>query len=86
MDLLSPTANAGLVGVPAAGIACGTRGRVRVVAGDPDMSLLFRKIDAKARGIPAPCGDPMPQGDPLPPLSSAELQAVRDWIANGADD
>jgi hypothetical protein len=67
---------AGLVGVQARGVDCA--GIVRVVAGDPAQSLLWRKLSPDA---PA-CGKKMPYGrDPLPP---AKLELVRRWIEGGA--
>lgn len=87
----SPTiAYMNLVGVPAAGEKCGTSGKMRVVPGDPDNSLLFEKMSHD----PPSCGDLMPIGAKIEPncistVSSvcntqAELQLVHDWIAMGA--
>jgi len=75
-----------LVNVPAAGTKCGDAGAaglMRVVPGDPDASLLYRKIET-----PTPaglCGDPMPGGG-QPSLDSLQVQQIHDWIAQGAQD
>ena len=71
-------AYAQLVNVPASGIACGGQGRIRVVPGDPDRSLLFIKI---SRTQPV-CGLPMPA--PTGGLPASDVQLVRDWILAGA--
>lgn len=65
-----------LVGADTAGNAC--RGRKRVVANDPEASLLYKKI---ARD--APCGDPMPPEEGKE-LSSDQVGFVRAWILAGA--
>jgi hypothetical protein len=85
-------AYANLVGKPAAGSACGTSGRTRVVAGDAAGSLLLDKI---SNPMPA-CGEVMPLGtkfepnclvpDPSVCTTQAEVQLVRDWITAGALD
>jgi hypothetical protein len=79
-----------LVGMPAAGEKCGTSGKMRVVPMDPDNSLLLDKISHD----PPSCGDFMPIGAKLDPNcnstvvtvcnTQAEIQLVRDWIAQGA--
>lgn len=69
-----------LVGVPS--LADGTM--PRVTPGDPDRSLLWRKLAARTlqlRGVP---GNAMPIGDPS--LDAIELDAVRRWIAAGAPE
>jgi hypothetical protein len=82
-----------LVGVAAAGPACSASGKMRVVAGNPEASLLFEKISSN----PMPsCGDRMPIGARLEPdcltpdpsvcTTQAEIQLVRDWIMAGALD
>lgn len=58
--------------------ACGMLGKKRVVAGEPEESLLFLKLD-----INAPCGQQMPPGGVLPESS---VQEIHDWIAAGAKD
>ena len=86
----SALAYANLVGVAAAGPKCGASGKVRVVAGDPDNSLMLDKLSH----APPSCGDTMPLGAKLDPgcvslepsvcNTAAEIQLVHDWIANGA--
>jgi len=67
-----------LVGVAAAGTACGGMG-TRVVAGSAATSILFEKIDP---GTPAPCGSKMPLGGP--PLTTAQADEIQSWINAGA--
>jgi len=76
-----------LVNAPATGKYCGASGdagadggavHIRVVPGDPDHSLLYQKL----AGHP-PCGDPMPSTGPL---SAAQIELVRSWIAAGANN
>jgi len=50
---------------------------MRVAPGDPDNSYLVQKLEGTAAG-----GVQMPRNQP--PLSVATIQAIRDWIANGA--
>jgi hypothetical protein len=73
-----------LVGVPAMGTSlmpslpnCKDSGLTRVIAGDPDNSLLVQKIEKE---MPA-CGTRMPTSRSLPP---AQVQQIRTWIMNGA--
>ncbi|WP_053234498.1 hypothetical protein [Sandaracinus amylolyticus] len=54
-------------------------GRVRVVPGDPDASLLVHKVEM---GNPMSCETPMPIGPP--PLSEEEVGIIRQWITDGA--
>jgi hypothetical protein len=66
-----------LVGQPAnASSMCAMLGKMRVVPGDPDNSLLFLKLD-----INAPCGQQMPVGGQL---AAKQIQRVREWIMLGA--
>lgn len=51
---------------------------IRVIAGDPDHSLLYLKL----AGSP-PCGDAMPVGRML---SDAQITLVHDWIQAGANN
>jgi hypothetical protein len=69
---------ADLVGVEAAGIACGGMG-TRVVAGNAGNSIMFKKIDPAQ---PAPCGSKMPLG--LAPLTAAQTAEIESWINAGA--
>ena len=66
--------------VPAGGTDCKTTGLMRVTAGDPDNSLLFKKIDTATT---PPCGSRMPPGGMLKPEQIAQ---IRQWIANGAQN
>ena len=71
-----------LVGVAAStnivlGGACGGMGLVRVVAGDPDASLLVQKIEGRQS-----CGSAMPLTSSV--LTESALTAIREWIAAGA--
>jgi len=59
-----------------------------IVAGDPDKSLLVQKVMGNA-----PFGDPMPLAKKLSSgelqqkrLTAEELQILKDWIAQGAQD
>jgi hypothetical protein len=49
---------------------------VRIAPGDPDQSVLFRKISG------ATCGPRMPAGGA--PLDAAQIETIRAWIAAGA--
>ena len=49
-----------------------------VVPGDPDISLLYRKLTEDP-----PCGSRMP---PAAPFTASEVGRVHEWIANGALD
>lgn len=69
-----------LVGVDAMGPACGSTDFVRVVPGEPGMSLLFLKVSETT----PPCGARMPLiGEHL---SAAEQALVAAWIEAGAQD
>jgi hypothetical protein len=77
--LLAPVAGEG-------GNDCAGSGLVRVAPNDPDNSVLYSKVAAKA-GLDTPlCGGPMPDGDTRPPLTTEELDALRLWILDGAND
>ncbi len=71
-------AYAQLVGVAAAGPSCGASGKTRVVAGDPDASLLYEKVATTPS-----CGNRMPEGGTL---SAASIDLIRRWILAGAKD
>ena len=71
-----------LVGVAAMGVNldgtepnCADTDATRVVAGDPDASLLQQQLEGTQT-----CGGPMP----MVPLPMEQVQQVRDWIAAGA--
>ena len=51
---------------------------LRVAPGNPDSSYLVHKI----QGAPDIAGDRMPLGKP--PLSADQIQAIIEWIRNGA--
>jgi polyvinyl alcohol dehydrogenase (cytochrome) len=68
---------ANLVGVQASGASCGTSGLARVVAGNPDASLLLNKVSS----LTPACGASMPPGQQLP---QAQIDLIRAWIAAGA--
>jgi Bacterial Ig-like domain len=51
---------------------------LRVKAGDPDDSYMVHKIE----GLASISGDRMPRGEP--PLPQATIDAIRQWISNGA--
>jgi hypothetical protein len=86
LDLLSggaPAIHARLVGVAAAWPNANPP--LRVVAGDPDASLLYRKllIPNPPGGEDPSLGSGMPQDRPGA-LPQAQKDLVRDWIARGA--
>lgn len=57
---------------------CADSDLVRVVPGNPDDSLLVKKLEGTQ-----PCGDQMPPGNKL---SDEQISQVRAWIENGAKD
>ncbi|HEX4446512.1 MAG TPA: hypothetical protein VH044_07250 [Polyangiaceae bacterium] len=67
-----------LVGVSAMGSACGGMG-TRVVAGNANSSILFKKVDPAQA---SPCGSKMPLG--LTPLTEAQTAEIEGWINAGA--
>ena len=79
------TAYTALVGVAAQGVTnpslmlpnCKDSGLMRVAAGQPDMSLVVKKVE----GMP-PCGQTMPPNGP--PLGPDQVAQLRAWIMNGA--
>ena len=73
LELAAPDSRADLVGV-----ASTNWGGVRVAAGDPAASVLYRKISGDG-GV----GDRMPQGGVL---GADDIETVRRWIAEGALD
>ncbi|HKU43275.1 MAG TPA: PQQ-binding-like beta-propeller repeat protein [Polyangiales bacterium] len=72
------TVRSSLLNRVASGSECGASGMSLVVAGNPDQSLLYRKLT----DMP-PCGARMP---PTGALSAEQLGRVRTWIMNGALD
>jgi hypothetical protein len=73
---------ASLVGVAAMGAECGDAARTRVVAGNPDASLLIQKLEGDGSPDGAECGDRMPQGGPY--LRQSTINVFREWITAGA--
>ena len=57
---------------------CKDSGLKRVLPGDPDNSLLVKKLESTQ-----PCGLPMPFGKML---TQEQIDQVRTWIKNGAND
>jgi hypothetical protein len=53
-------------------------GKTLVVAGHPEMSLLFLKLSPNP-----PCGSRMPLGGTA--FTDAQLEMIRSWIAAGAN-
>ena len=80
---LSGDAYAALVDVPAQNVGASTPplGLLRVKPGDPDNSLLWRKL--VTAGVSPLYGSGMPQNAPGT-VCQAATDAVRTWIANGA--
>jgi len=64
--------------VSAMGVSCSGQDLIRVRPGDPEGSLLYRKISEDS----PPCGSRMPQGADA--LSPELIALVREWIAAGA--
>lgn len=59
---------------------CKDSGMMRVVPGQPDMSLLVKKVEMTM----PPCGNAMPPGNPPMLLPAAQQQQIRQWIMLGA--
>ena len=55
---------------------------LRVAPGDPEQSMLWRKLAARTLGQSGVPGTGMPIGDPA--VGTNELEAVRQWILAGA--
>jgi hypothetical protein len=70
LDLVSPNLEARLLGAP----SIGCRGEQMLVAGQPDLSQLYRKI---SDAVPE-CGERMPAA--LPALSEGEVVCLQRWI------
>lgn len=75
LNLLPDLSYAALVNVA----SVTNRGFVRVVPGDPDASILVRKLE----GSPGLVGQRMPIGGP-PYLTAGQIQIIRRWIELGA--
>lgn len=74
--LLASVSYNNLVGVTATTGSC--VGSKRVEPGSADASVLMKRLEG------ASCGSRMPYG--LTPLSSADIQLIRDWINQGASN
>jgi hypothetical protein len=81
---MSHDLHAALVGVAATSSPCRSKQQKRVVAGDPNASLLYLKVMAKIHDAEAPCGESMPESVSFPALSTDEAELIRRWIAAGA--
>ena len=81
LDLRSDAAYANLVGVAAAADPA----IKRVQPGDPEASMLWRKLAARIRDDVDIPNSPMPLGTAAP-LSEDELGALAEWIYNGAPE
>lgn len=74
------TAYSNLVGVPAGAAdnnLCRASGLLRVQPGDPDRSLIYLKLTKPS------CGSQMPPAAFAPP-TPAQIEIIRQWIADGA--
>jgi hypothetical protein len=78
LSLAQGLAYANLVGV----LSTTDPPRQRVTPGDPEQSVLWRKLAARTTGLDGVPGLGMPIGDP--PLDVSELEALRLWIVAGA--
>jgi hypothetical protein len=74
VDLVADRAYAELRGRSARAGACA--GQPLVVPGDPDASVLWKRLGGSE------CGGSMPLGSSL--LPAADLDAIRTWLAQGA--
>jgi hypothetical protein len=81
---LQVDAYAELVGRAPTAMQCLESPMQRVVAGDPEQSLLYVKVIAKIDGSIPPCGDSMPLGANKAALSGDQAEMIRAWIAAGA--
>lgn len=72
MDLRAPQSHGNIVGVQATSYPA-----LRVAPFDPGASVLYDKVSGGGM-----YGEQMPQGGP--PLSTAQIETIRRWIAEGA--
>jgi hypothetical protein len=79
LDLTPAKAHAQLVGIKSKHTACASFDRV--VPGSPQTSFLIFKLQGNGACF---AGVRMPKG--MPALSAAQLQQVRDWISEGANN
>lgn len=75
MSLATGVSHGALVGIPATGGPCA--GDQRVQPGNPNASALVKRLEGT-------CGTRMPIGGPQ--LSGAQIQLIRDWITQGAQN
>lgn len=68
-----------IVNAAASGPLCGNMGLIRVVPGNPTMSLLYEKV---VQPVPV-CGNPMP-GMGVGALTAAQIAQIKSWIMMGA--
>lgn len=78
LDLRSGASYAELVNVDPDKAAAKDAGLKLVTPGDPDKSFIVVKLGT----VPSGMGARMPQGGR--PLDASTIQAIKDWIANGA--
>jgi mono/diheme cytochrome c family protein len=74
LSLLPGASHANLVNVA----STTNPGGIRVIPGNPDNSILIRKLE----GTPGTLGERMPLNGPF--LSAAQIAVIRQWITNGA--
>ena len=80
MPLLDPASSyTQIVNAQANGPLCGNMGLIRVVPGNPDMSLLYLKVE---QPVPV-CGNPMP-GSGKGSLTAQQIAQIKSWIMMGA--
>jgi hypothetical protein len=75
------TSYANLVGVAATDAVCGLT--QRVVAGEPEQSIMWMRARPAALDGGMPCAEKMPSGSDNG-LSEADAQILYDWILAGA--
>lgn len=83
LDMEAPGLRDRLVNIAANDDKAGPRGKIRVVAGDPDNSFLVQKLEGKqARDE----GSTMPDGTDEPIDPACRIKMIRQWISDGALD
>lgn len=83
LDLQSDGLHARLVDIAVSDENAGPRGKLYVVAGDPDASFLLQKVEGTQA---ADEGALMPDGAEEPISPQCRIAKLREWIANGAKD
>ena len=76
------TSYANLVGVDATTAVCGLT--QRVVAGDPEQSIMWLRVRPASMDGGMPCAVKMPNDGTDNGLGDADAQIIFDWITNGA--